>query len=268
MFQNIADTGAFEEVNEEKDSNIKYRLMQIFKVQNVIIYVLTLLMSTLSVKNEIMPFGLAMLAACVGESIPIVGVFVMAIIGTAIKAGVKGVINFLSISTIYFIFILIFKSKIAIEDRNETVKSGGKLFAAATIVSLVKCVKGGFLFYDFFMGIISAAIIYVFYKIFVNGLVFLKNIKIKSAFTTEELIGSVIIVAIASIVFNKFNIFSLNISNIVIIFMIMVLGWKHGMIVGAVTGIAVRIINQFNRWYKLCSNFYVWNFWNIIWNFK
>lgn len=95
MFQNIADTGAFEEVNEEQDSNIKYRLMQIFKVQNVIIYVLTLLMSTLSVKNEIMPFGLAMLAACVGESIPIVGVFAMAIIGTAIKAGVKGVINFL-----------------------------------------------------------------------------------------------------------------------------------------------------------------------------
>lgn len=243
MFQNIADMGTCEELNEEKDSNTSYRLKQIFKIQNVIIYVLTLLMSTLSVKNEIMPFGLAMLAACVGESIPIACVFAMAIIGTAIKSGAIGVINFLSIAVIYFIFILLFKSKVAIEDRNETVKSGGKLFAAASIVALVKCIKGGFLFYDFFMGIISAAIIYVFYKIFVNGLVFLKNIKIKSAFTTEELIGSVIIIAIASVVFNKLNIFSLNISNIIIIFMIMVLGWKHGMIVGSVTGIAVRIIN-------------------------
>lgn len=241
MFQNIADTGFQEELNEEKDSNIKYRLKQIFKVQNIIIYVLTLLMSTLSVKNEIMPFGLAMVAACIGESIPIIGVFVMAIIGTAIKGGVRAVLNFLSIAVIYFIFVLVFKSKVAVEDRNENVKSGGKLFAATTIVALIKCIKGGFLFYDFFMGIVSAAIIYVFYKIFVNGLVFLKNIKIKTAFTTEELIASVIIIAIASLVFNKLNIFSLNISNIVIIFMIMVLGWKHGMIVGAVTGIAVGL---------------------------
>lgn len=241
MFQNIADTGFQEELNEEKDSNIKYRLKQIFKVQNIIIYVLTLLMSTLSVKNEIMPFGLAMVAACIGESIPIIGVFVMAIIGTAIKGGAGAVLNFLSIAVIYFIFVLVFKSKVAVEDRNENVKSGGKLFAATTIVALIKCIKGGFLFYDFFMGIVSAAIIYVFYKIFVNGLVFLKNIKIKTAFTTEELIASVIIIAIASLVFNKLNIFSLNISNIVIIFMIMVLGWKHGMIVGAVTGIAVGL---------------------------
>ncbi len=241
MFQNIADTGVCEELKEEKNSSINYRLKQIFKFQNIIIYVLTLLMSTLSVKNEIMPFGLAMVASCVGESIPIIGVFIMAIIGTAIKGGAIAVLNFLLIATIYFVFILIFKSKIAIDDRNETVKSGGKLFVAASIVALVKCIKGGFLFYDFFMGIISASIIYVFYKIFVNGLVFLKNIKIKSAFTTEELIASVIIIAIASLVFNKLNIFSLNISNIVIIFMIMVLGWKHGMVVGAVTGIAVGL---------------------------
>ena len=241
MFQNIADTGACEELKEEKDSSVNYRLKQIFKFQNIIIYVLTLLMSTLSVKNEIMPFGLAMVASCVGESIPIIGVFVMAIIGTAIKGGAIAVLNFLLIATIYFVFILIFKSKIAIDDRNETVKSGGKLFAAASIVAIVKCIKGGFLFYDFFMGIISASIIYVFYKIFVNGLVFLKNIKIKSAFTTEELIASVIIIAIASVVLNGLNIFSLNISNIIIIFMIMVLGWKYGMMIGAVTGIAVGL---------------------------
>lgn len=241
MFQNIADVDFGEELDEQENKNIKYRLKQIFKIQNVIIYVLTLLMSTLSVKNEIMPFGLAMLAACVGESVPIIGVFIMAIIGTSIKAGVSGLLTFLGTTTIYFIFVLLFKSKIAIDDRNETVKSGGKLFAASLIVSLIKCAKGGFLFYDFFMGIVSASIVYVFYKIFVNGLVFIKNIKIKSAFTTEELIGSVIIISIASLVFAKLNIFSLSINNIIIIFMIMVLGWKHGMMIGAVTGIAVGL---------------------------
>ncbi len=241
MFQNIADVDFQEELDEEENNSIKYRLKQILKIQNVIIYVITLLMSTLSVKNEIMPFGLAMLSACVGESVPIIGVFIMAIIGTAVGGGVSGVLNFLITSVIYFIFVLLFKSKIAIDDRNESIKSGGKLFSAVTVVALIKYVRGSFLFYDLFMGIIAGAITYVFYKIFVNGLAFIKNIKVKSAFTTEELIGSVIIISIASIVLNKINIFSLNISNIIIIFMIMVLGWKHGMMVGAVTGISVGL---------------------------
>jgi len=241
MFQNIADMDFQEESEVQESNNIKYRLKEIFKIQNVIIYVLTLLMSMLSVKNEIMPFGLSMLAACVGESVPIIGVFIMAIIGTTINAGISGLLTFLGTATIYFIFVLLFKSKIAIDDRNETIKSGGKLFAASCIVSLIKCMKNGFLFYDLFMGIVAASIIYVFYKIFVNGLVFIKNIKIKTAFTTEELIGSVIIIALSSLVFSKLNIFSLNISNIIIIFMIMVLGWKYGMMIGAVTGIAVGL---------------------------
>ena len=39
MFQNIADMGFQEELEEEKNSNIKYRLKQIFKIQNIIIYI-------------------------------------------------------------------------------------------------------------------------------------------------------------------------------------------------------------------------------------
>lgn len=240
MFQNIADMDGSRS-ERGASSNLQYRLKEIFKYQNIIIYILTLLMSTLSIKNEIVPFGLAMVAACVGESVPLIVVYIMAIIGTCIGSGAAGVGNFIVTSIVYFILVLLFRAKIAVEDRNEEVKTGGKLFFACFVVSLIKSFIGIFLVYDVFMSTISASIVYVFYKIFVNGLSFIKNLNIKKAFTLEELIAGVLIIAIASTAFSNLNVFSLSITNIIIIFMIMVLGWKYGMIVGAVSGIAIGL---------------------------
>lgn len=245
MFQNIADMSSEQESINNKTNDIKYRLKEIFKYQNVIIYILTLLLSTLTIKNQIMPFGLAMVAACVGETVPIIGVFLMALIGTAISMQKSAVSNFIVTSIIYFILVLFFKAKVAVEERNEVVKTGGKLFAACMIVSIIKCFTGIFLLYDVFMSIISSSIVYVFYKLFVNGLAFIKDFNIKKAFTMEELIAGVLIISLASLSLKDINIFSLNLSNIIIIFMIMVLGWKNGMVTGAVSGISIGLAISF-----------------------
>lgn len=245
MFQNVAEMENQNEKVRDKSNNIIYRLKEIFKYQNVIIYVLTFLMSMITIKEQIVPFGLAMVAACVGESVPIIGTFVAAMLGTAIGNGVQGLGNFIAVSVIYFLLVLFFKAKVAVEERNEEVKTGGKLFAACFIVSIVKSFIGVFLLYDVFMGAISASIVYVFYKIFVNGLASIRDFSSKKAFTTEELIATVIIIALATSVFNKISLFSLNISNIIIIFMIMVLGWKNGMLIGAVSGISVGLAISF-----------------------
>ena len=245
MFQNIADMGSEQESINNKTNDIKYRLKEIFKYQNVIIYILTLLLSTLTIKNQIMPFGLAMVAACVGETVPMIGVFLMALIGTAISMQKSAVSNFIVTSIIYFILVLFFKAKVAVEERNEVVKTGGKLFAACMIVSIIKCFTGIFLLYDVFMSIISSSIVYVFYKLFVNGLAFIKDFNIKKAFTMEELIAGVLIISLASLSLKDINIFSLNLSNIIIIFMIMVLGWKNGMVTGAVSGISIGLAISF-----------------------
>ena len=247
MFQNIAD----EEVQNDNikeninNSKIEYRLKEIFKIQNVIIYVITFIISTLSIKNANVPFGLAMVAACVGEEIPVIGVFVSAVIGTAIGNGIKGMSTFLLNSIIYFALVIIFNYKIAVDERNEVIKTGGKLFFSCIIVPIIKSIFGVFLFYDVFMAIITSSLIYVFYKIFVNGLIIIESFKEKKAFTIEELIASTIIIAVASTVFNSLNVFGLSISNIIIIFMIMYLGWQYGMTVGAVAGVSIGLAISF-----------------------
>ena len=58
MFQNVADMSNQNEEVIENNNQIYYRLKEIFKYQNIIIYILTFLMSTLSIKGELMPFGL------------------------------------------------------------------------------------------------------------------------------------------------------------------------------------------------------------------
>ena len=174
-------------------------------------------MSTLSVKGEFAPFGLAMMAACVGESIPIIGVFFVAILGTAIGNGLASLGDFILTSIIYFIVVLLFKTKVAIEDRNELIKTGGQLCFASFILSLIKSIIIGFSMYDVFMGLVVASMTYVFYKIFVNGLTFVKDLNIKKAFTIEELIAGIIIISLSIVTLTGIKVFSLNISNIIII---------------------------------------------------
>lgn len=244
MFQNIADARSDKE-NDYASSNVIYRLKEIFKYQNVIIYILTFLMSTLSVKGEFAPFGLAMMAACVGESVPIIGVFIVAIVGTFLGNGLASLGNFIATSIIYFVTVLVFKTKIAVEERNELVKTGGQLWFATFAVSLVQSIIGVFTLYDVFMSLIVSAMTYVFYKIFVNGLTFIKDLNVKKAFTIEELIAGVIIVSLASVAINGISVFSLNLSNIIMILLIMILGWKNGILVGAVSGISVGLAISF-----------------------
>ena len=248
MFQNVADASIQEDNSNtvnESITKIEYRLTEIFKVQNVIIYLLTFLISTLSVKNMEVPFGLAIVAGCVGETIPVIGVFISAILGTILGNGFSGLGNFLITSIIYFALVIIFNYKVAVDERNEVIKTGGKLFFSCLIIPIIRCITGVFLIYDVFIAVISSSILYVFYKIFVNGLIIIESFNEKKAFTIEELIASVIILAIASTALNGLNLFSLSISNIIIIFMIMVLGWKYGMMVGTVSGVSIGLAISF-----------------------
>lgn len=238
MFQNI--TGEFED-KEVTKRNLKLVVLELFKFQNIIIYILTLLMSTISIKQGIMPFGIAMLAATLGSSIPVVGVFIAGIVGNIIGNGINAFFEYLSISILYFIFVLLFKSQIALEERNEELKTGGKLFWASLIINIIKNMKGIFLIYDVFIAVIASSIIYVFYKIFVNGLVVIKNVKLKNVFSIEELIGATIIISIAGLALNSLNIFGLNIVNIIVMFMIMTLGLKNGILLGGTAGISIGL---------------------------
>lgn len=236
MYQTIT-----EEIGENKRLKNKLILREIFKFQNVIIYILSFLVSTISIRNGVSPFSIAILAACVGNSIPIVGVFVSAVLGISLIGNMNILLEFILISVIYFVLVLLFKNKVAVEDRNEGIKTGGKVFWAVLLVMYFKNFRHDAFMYRVFMSSVIGAISYVYYKVFVNGITVIENIKQKKAYSVEELIAMTVLIGIASLPLAKFNFFGLNLSNVVLMFMIMLLGLKNGLMIGATSGVALSL---------------------------
>ena len=239
MFQNLTENMDEENVSQKTASSM---IKEVWKTQNWFVCVITILMSMVSIQGEIAPFGLAMVAATLGNGIPVIGVVASAIIGTLIGNGLSAFLNFVLSGIIYFALVLIFKPKVAIEERNEFIKTGKRLFLACFLVSFFQNIKGIVLTYDIFMATVSGALTYVFYKIFVNGLAVINDWKVKKAYTIEEFVGASIMLAIASVVLNKIPGLPIHLSNVVIIFLVMFLGWKNGMLVGSAAGLSMGLV--------------------------
>ena len=239
MFQNVSNSRI--DINKEDNKKVSLILKELFTVHNLVIYILTFLVSMVSIKNEIIPFGLAILAACMGGTVPIFMVYIVSFISTWIFHGGDGLATFFGTSIIFFVLIFIFKPKVSLDERNEVLKVGTRLFFASFLYNLINNIRGVFLIYDLFLGLVIAALTYTFYKIFVNGIVVIRDWGEKKAFTVEELIAASIIIAIAISVLKDVQIFSLSISNILIIFIILVLGWKNGMLIGGTAGLSIGL---------------------------
>ena len=241
MFQNVSSSARIES-NTKKENKITDTLKELFNVHNCIIYVLTFLVSMVSIKNEIIPFGLAIVAACIGSTVPIFMVYLISFLSTWIFHGVDGLATYFCTSAIFFIILFIFKPKISLEDRNEVLKVGSRLFISSFLYNLINNLMDVFLIYDLFLGLVIAALTYTFYKIFVNGIVVIRDFGTKKAFAVEEVIAAAIILAVAVSVLKDVTIFSLSVSNILIIFIILTLGWKSGMLVGGTAGLSIGLV--------------------------
>lgn len=99
-----------------------------------------------------------------------------------------------------------------------------------------------FLVYDLLASFVFAILTYIFYKIFSNSITLIKDYGIKQAFTIEEVIGASLLASIAVYSLNGLNVFGLSISNILSIMLVLFLGWKHGMLVGATGGITIGMV--------------------------
>ena len=77
----------------------------------------------------------------------------------------------------------------------------------------------------FLVAIVYTIITIVFYKIFMNSVLVIKESKIKKAFSIEEIIGTSLLVAIAVSAFKDLTIFNYSIRNILSVFIVLFLGW-------------------------------------------
>ena len=248
MFQNISkqDEEVFDEdVELNKENRVKGILKENLSIQNCIIYILAFMVSLVggqdSMFTSIAPFGFAIIAASIGARIPALLVCLVTLIGTTIKFGGNGLLFYILTLLIFLAFVLIKRPKEE-EERNEKIKVGIQMSLAVFIVQTVKMLFNGFLVYDLAYNIMLSLVTYILYKVFVNALVVFSEAGIKKVFSIEEVMGSALLLAISVNCLGNLSIFGYSIRNILSILIVLVMGWKNGMLVGATTGITIGTV--------------------------
>ncbi len=249
MFQNIDVKNADTAVNEEESNYNKGKfeifnsiIRQAITKQNLVLYLISFMMSMVSCGDGIAPFGMAIFAAACSNSIPVIFIYIVTMIGTALKFGSAGVLNYLLISLLFIAMILIFKPWYQEEYKNERRKLGRYVFLATLIIQTIEVFFNGFLIYTFLLGIATSITTYIFYKIFSESLVVIREWRIKEAFSIEEIMGASLMVSVAFLAISNVTLFGLNVGQVLMIIMILVLGWKNGIMVGATTGITIGTV--------------------------
>ena len=244
MFQNIEDEEIIKE-NQSFDAEEKKKrlidLKNLFSVSDFVLYVISFMVSMVSFGGEFAPFGFAMFASSCSTGVPAGIIFVVSAIGTLIGFGPKGLLSYILTSLVFILMALVFRTKYQ-EDRNEKRKLGTFVLISSLIVQAGRMFFTMFLIYDLLASIVFACLTYIFYKVFTNSITVIKDYGKREAFSIEEVIGASLLLSIAIYSMHGLNIFGLSISNILCIMIVLFLGWKHGMLVGATSGITIGMV--------------------------
>lgn len=248
MFQNLSrqEEEVFDEdVELNKQDRVRELLKGSLSIQNCIIYILAFMLSLVGGQNSmftsIAPFGFAIIAASIGARIPAAIVCIVTLIGTTIKFGGNGLLFYILTLLIFLAFVLI-KRPEEQEEKNEKVKVGIQMSLAVFIVQTVKMLFNGFLVFDLAYNIMLSLVTYILYKVFVNGIVLFNEAGVKKVFSIEEVMGAALLLSIAVNCLGKISVFGYSIRNILSILIVLVMGWKNGMLVGATTGITIGTV--------------------------
>ena len=167
--------------------------------------------------------------------------YILSLIGTFIRFGTNNLLTYVVTSLTFFILVLLIRPKIQ-EGVNEKRKIGVHLFFAVFLVQVVPLFFRTFYVFDLLTSIMLGMTTYIFYKIFVSSISLIKEFETKKAFTIEEVMGTSLLIAIAISAFGDLNIFGFSIKNILSILIVLILGWKNGILVGATGGITIGVV--------------------------
>ena len=243
MFQNINEnTINREEYVESRSEKKKIDLFtNVLQIKNVPIYIISLMIAMVGITGDISPFSVSILGACIVNSIPLLGVVLFSSIGSCIKFGISGLLEYILTALVLIITMFIIKPRYNDDEKNEKIRLSKNIFIATMIIELAKVGMAGFTLYDI-LSIISFSIIaVVFYKIFVNSVVVIRDFSDKKAFSIEEILGASLILAIAVGAFGNFSIFGFSLRNILSILIVLILGWKNGVLVGTTAGVTIGV---------------------------
>lgn len=250
MFQNIANDFSDNNKNHYKDVKLNNEeigmfLKRSFSRQNIILYVISFMISMVSFGGDISlglaPFGLAILAATASSGIPISIVYIITLLGSFVGLGKDITANYFLTSLVLFATLFIVKTKKQV-DYNEKLKLGKNIIISIFVVNIVPMLFTTLKLSNVIFTVLLSIITYIFYKIFVNAIDVIYEYGEKKVFSIEELMGASLLLAIAITALEPINILGYSLKNVLCILIVLILGWKSGILVGTTGGVTIGIV--------------------------
>lgn len=224
-----------------KNSTGKEILKNLINIKNVIIYIISFMISTIGMGQEVSPLSIAIVGASLAGGVPAIMVVIAGLLGNIVEVGTVGALNYILIILMLLILMCIKPPKENDQYKNEQIQISGHIFASILLVMIAKLILTKFTIGDMLLHITLAVFSVVFYKIFVNSLIVIQDITEKRAFSIEEVIGASLLVSIAVSALGDIGIFGLSIRNILSILIVLILGWKNGILVGTTAGVTIGV---------------------------
>lgn len=245
MFQNISEQEIKEEQEEnvkKNNFNIKQILKNMFKMSNILTYIVAFMVSTVSILDGISVFGIAIFAAACSNGIVAGFVYISTLAGTFVGLGKEAFLSYLLTSLFFMVLMLFVKPRIQEDTKNEKMLIGKHLIFSIICLQATNLFTGSYLVADLLITLMQAVLAYIFYKIFVNSIPVLQEIWTKKAFTIEEVIGASLLVSIAISALSGISIYGISLANVLSILLVLILGWKNGVLVGATSGLTIGVV--------------------------
>lgn len=232
--EDIEDIYIDEEESELNKSN------RFLNYKNIVAFIASFLLSQVQFVAGFAPFGMAILAATMANKIPLAISFIGASAGILMSAGLNSWFMFLANAFLFILLTILFKTKE--EAETNSFESKFKLFISVLVVQVVPILFGQVLIYDVVLGIVTTLATVVFYILFTYGMYVLINIRENAIFSIEEVVGASVLLCLAICAFGPIYILDFNIRNIICILVVLVLGWKNGISIGATAGITIGCV--------------------------
>ena len=224
-----------------KDNTKKEILRNLINIKNIIIYIIAFMISTIGMNQEVSPLSIAIVGACLSGGVPAIIVVIVGLLGNIIGVGTVGALNYILIILMLLILMCIKPPKENDQYKNEQIQISWHIFFSIILVMFSKLLLTKFTIGDMLLHITLAIFSIVFYKIFVNSLIVIQDISQRKAFSIEEVIGASLLLSIAISAIGDVTILGLSIRNILCILIVLVLGWKNGILVGTTAGVTIGV---------------------------
>lgn len=230
-------------INEKEVTKLKGNmgelLSRLFSLKNILCFLIVYLVSKLEFVQGITPFNYAVVGAMNVFNIPLFLTLTAGILGT-LAGGFSSSVLIEYIITITLFTII--SSFIKVEGLNKKVSTALKLSVSMVIVKFIYMLATDSLIIGTYDLILKLLATLIFYSIFVSATYVIVNIKKTVIFSKEELISCVLVIVLAMTSFGNASIYGMEIKNIIGIFLVLLIGYKNGWLIGCATGTIVGLM--------------------------